>query len=148
MSHTRPQKKVLATLRGLLRHVHAHFDNQTGTVLRKDVSPWTKEIMARYRAAQNVKNREEVRNLRAFASDLLAELQAVHEQKVMLYQGSFELAGAQLPCLGAWQELFFRYGGISAESGEYRHAAANRVGVTIPEKIPLREFDKSKYFRQ
>jgi hypothetical protein len=85
MSHTRPQKKVLATLRGLLRHVNAHFDNQTGTVLKKDVSPWTKEIMARYRAAQDVKNREEVRNLRAFASDLLAELQAVHEQKVTFW---------------------------------------------------------------
>lgn len=46
------------------------------------------------------------------------------------------------------QELFFRYGGINAESTEYRKAAANRVGVTVPEKIPLREFDKSQYFRQ
>lgn len=51
-------------------------------------------------------------------------------------------------CGRVWQVLFFRYGGLNAESTEYRTAAANRVGVTIPEKIPLREFDKSQYFRQ
>ena len=46
------------------------------------------------------------------------------------------------------QDLFYRYGGLASESPEYRKAAANRVGVTIPDKIPLREFDHSHYQRQ
>lgn len=80
---TKPQRKVLSTLRSLLRHVNTHFDNRTGTVLKKDVSPWTIEIMREFRANQFVKGREEVRALRTKAADILAGLQAVQEQKVL-----------------------------------------------------------------
>lgn len=47
-----------------------------------------------------------------------------------------------------YQDLFYRYGGLAQESPQYRKAAATRVGVTIPEKVPLREFDHSHYHRQ
>lgn len=82
MSFTKPQLKVLSTLRSLLRHVSANFDNRTGTVLTKDVSQWRAEIMRTYRANAAVKGREEVRALRTKATDMLAYLQAVQEQKV------------------------------------------------------------------
>ena len=81
-AHTKPQKKVLSTLRSLLRHVSANFDNRTGAVPVKDVKQWTGEIMAAYRANQSVKGREEVRQLRSAAVDMLAMLQSVHDQKV------------------------------------------------------------------
>lgn len=103
MSLTKPQKKVLSTLRAILRHVNTHFDNRTGTLLKKDVRPWTSEIMATYRANQHVKGREEVRQLRTAATDLITELTSVHEQRVRGGRGRVVTCGwaVDLPCLWA-----------------------------------------------
>jgi hypothetical protein len=52
-------------------------------------------------------------------------------------------------CRAALQDLFYRYGGLALDSKEYRKAAATRVGVTIPDRIPLREFDHTaKYLKK
>ena len=81
-AHTKPQKKALSTLRAILRHANTHFDNKTGAVPKKDVRQWTSEVMAVYRANQHVKGREEVRLMRNAATDLLAMLTSVNDQKV------------------------------------------------------------------
>lgn len=44
------------------------------------------------------------------------------------------------------QKLLSQHGQIDIDSQEYREAAAQRVGVKIPDRLPLREVDHvSKY---
>jgi hypothetical protein len=81
MSLSRPQKKVLSTLRSLLRHVNDHVDNRTAAGT-SDTRVWRSYIMEQYRANKSVKGREEVSRLRSVATDSLACLQAVVEQRV------------------------------------------------------------------
>lgn len=110
-------------MRGLLRHVRLHVDNKAGFPLRTDTSLWRQFIVQQYRDHQHDKDRAAVRRLRQAAAEALDGFEAVVAQ----------------------QELFFRYGGVDQDSTEYRTAAAHRVGLAIPEQVPIREFDKSKY---
>ena len=44
---------------------------------------------------------------------------------------------------GGGQRLLERYAGVDIDSKEYRKAAAQRVGLSMPDKVPLRAVDAS-----
>eukprot|EP01138_Halocafeteria_seosinensis_P006387 gb/GECG01006529.1/.p1 GENE.gb/GECG01006529.1/~~gb/GECG01006529.1/.p1 ORF type:complete len:231 (+),score=19.43 gb/GECG01006529.1/:1-693(+) len=126
-THTKAQKKTLAALRGLLRHARMYFDNKPPSASGEhanDVSLWTDYIMQQARENQHLNDRQETRRLRRKTQDILTLYEAIVEQKKLLSQ----------------------HGQIDIDSQEYREAAAQRVGVKIPDRLPLREVDHvSKY---
>ena len=179
-SQSKPaQKKVLTTLRGLLHHVGS-LNNKPSAAGANDTRQWREYVMAQYRAGALVKDRSKAKQLRTMATDILAGVKAVAEQKVWYTalhgmclgnkwwvcvwcwrrlwsldcclgtQYYLSSSSIQFPCGRClpYQDLFYRYGGLAQESPQCRKAAATRVGVTIPEKVPLREFDHSHYHRQ
>lgn len=86
--HTKPQKKTLSALRGLLRHARIYFDNKppgsTSAGEKNDVRLWTTYIMDQARKNQHLHDREETRRLRRKTQDILTLYNALVEQQVRM----------------------------------------------------------------
>lgn len=108
-TRVRSKERVLLLARRLMRHA-MRVDTSSGPGL------WLSFIKDEFRAASSAPTkRERVRDQRAAAADIAACFDAVEEQR----------------------KLLSTYSGGDADNTEYRRRAAKRVGLTVPDSVPL-----------
>ena len=106
-SQSKPaQKKVLSTLRGLLHHVGS-LNNKPSAAGANDTRQWREYVMAQYRAGALVKDRSKAKQLRTMATDILAGVKAVAEQKVWYTAlHGMRLGNRWWVCVWCWWRLW------------------------------------------
>jgi hypothetical protein len=137
MSFTRQQSKTLATLRSILRHIRT-LDNRPSPDGQRDVTLFTRHVMAEYRAGQRA-TRGAVA-LRQRADALAAYFSSVREQHVSprnVSRISKRDCGASRFHKPLMQALFTRYRGGDPDAPTSVRSAANFVGLQVPRDVPL-----------
>lgn len=145
MSSARVRSKTLSVARSIVRHLRKEIDNSTGFPAVQDASLWTNHVMGMYRANAAASS-SDARNARIQATEFLDYLSAIKEQRVrMRYIPSHGAIPARTFMFPS-QSLVVQYGQVDIDATQYREAAAKRVGLTIPERVPLEAQDyASKY---
>lgn len=120
-AHTKVQLKTLSVLRSILRHIRQDVDTiplgaaASGAPVKRDVSEFTNHIMGEYRASQKLTDRTKAKQLRAYAGDTLAYLNALRDQR----------------------RLIADYRGVDPDKPAQRDAAARFVGLQVPDSAPV-----------
>ena len=71
-------------MRSILRHINLNLRNKPSGLDVNNTRMWQEYVVSQYRAGAAVKDRETVKQLRTMATDTLANLLAVKDQKVWL----------------------------------------------------------------
>jgi hypothetical protein len=92
-AHNRTQAKVLATLRGILRHVRQNLDTRAEDGIARDTRDFHKCVVAQFREGRGLASRADVKAARGRAADVLECLQAVKAQQVRVQLSAVRASG-------------------------------------------------------
>ena len=147
MASARVRSKTLSVARGIVRHLRSQLDNSTGYPPVQNTTLWTDHVMEMYRANVNASS-SDARTARIQATEFLDYLTAIKEQRVSSFSiwHPFPASTVSYVSFVYLQSLVVQYGQVDIDASQYREAAAKRVGLTIPDRVPLEAQDyASKY---